>query len=101
MSHIFKVDVRRVAVLTALGVSAVLSLVQLWGILSGAGATDFGIFAEAGVRYIEVCHAGWDQHKNLKQAITRNCSATDQPITRREYKSMTVARNSQPSPVRR
>jgi hypothetical protein len=37
-------------------------------------------FAEAGVRYIEVCHAGWDQHKNLQQAITRNCAATDQPV---------------------
>ena len=38
-------------------------------------------FAEAGVRYIEVCHAGWDQHKNLKTAITRNCTATDLPIS--------------------
>jgi hypothetical protein len=37
-------------------------------------------FAEAGVRYIEVCHAGWDQHKNLRDAISKNCSATDQPI---------------------
>ena len=22
-------------------------------------------FAEAGVRFIEVCHPGWDQHNNL------------------------------------
>jgi len=35
-------------------------------------------FAEAGVRYIEVCHAGWDQHQNLKTAISRSaaCSRT-------------------------
>jgi hypothetical protein len=59
---------------------------QQYGI--GAGPTNnFGKqclmarrFAEAGVRYIEVCHAGWDQHQNLKTAITRNCTATDQPI---------------------
>ena len=37
-------------------------------------------FAEAGVRYIEVCHAGWDQHQNLKTAITKNCVETDRPI---------------------
>jgi uncharacterized protein (DUF1501 family) len=32
------------------------------------------------VRHIEVCHGGWDQHQNLKSALTRNCAATDQPI---------------------
>ena len=37
-------------------------------------------FAEAGVRFIEVCRGGWDQHNNLRAAITRNCQATDQPI---------------------
>jgi hypothetical protein len=37
-------------------------------------------FAEAGVRFIEVCHQGWDQHANLKTALTRNCGATDKPI---------------------
>ena len=36
--------------------------------------------AEAGVRYIEVCRAGWDQHQNLQQKLTQNCAATDQPI---------------------
>ncbi len=36
--------------------------------------------AEAGVRHIEVCHGGWDQHQNLKSALTKNCGATDQPI---------------------
>ena len=36
--------------------------------------------AEAGVRYIEVCRAGWDQHQQLKQKLTQNCAATDQPI---------------------
>jgi hypothetical protein len=37
-------------------------------------------FAEAGVRFIEVCHAGWDQHTNLSTRITANCAATDKPI---------------------
>jgi len=37
-------------------------------------------FAEAGVRFIEVCFQGWDQHQNLKAALTRNCNATDKPI---------------------
>ncbi len=37
-------------------------------------------FAEAGVRFVEVCHAGWDQHTNLQSKITANCAATDQPI---------------------
>jgi len=54
----------------------------------GNGASDkFGRqclmarrFAEAGVRYIEVSHQGWDQHQNLNSAISQNCAATDQPI---------------------
>jgi uncharacterized protein (DUF1501 family) len=37
-------------------------------------------FAEAGVRYIEVCHAGWDQHQQLTSRLRQNCAATDQPI---------------------
>ena len=37
-------------------------------------------FAEAGVRFIEVQHGGWDQHNNLESALRRNCRATDQPI---------------------
>ncbi len=37
-------------------------------------------FAEAGVRYIEVCHAGWDQHQQLVSKLKSNCAATDQPI---------------------
>jgi uncharacterized protein (DUF1501 family) len=57
-----------------------------YGIGSGP-ASEFGRqclmarrFAEAGVRFIEVCHAGWDQHQALKQRLTANCAATDQPI---------------------
>ncbi|MDP6442200.1 MAG: DUF1501 domain-containing protein [Pirellulaceae bacterium] len=54
----------------------------------GAGPTDnFGRqclmarrFAEAGVRYIELCHGNWDQHGGLQQRLTANCKATDQPI---------------------
>jgi Protein of unknown function (DUF1501) len=37
-------------------------------------------FAEAGVRFIEVCHAGWDQHHDLKAKISENAAATDKPI---------------------
>ncbi|MCP4174540.1 MAG: DUF1501 domain-containing protein [Fuerstiella sp.] len=37
-------------------------------------------FAEAGVRYIELTHEGWDQHSGLKARLTDNCGATDKPI---------------------
>jgi uncharacterized protein DUF1501 len=54
----------------------------------GSGVTDnFGRqclmarrFAEAGVRFIEVGLAGWDQHNNLRAALSKNCSSIDQPI---------------------
>ncbi len=36
--------------------------------------------AEAGVRFIEVTHRGWDQHAQLKERLTANCRAIDQPI---------------------
>jgi hypothetical protein len=62
------------------------STLEMYGI--GRGQADhFGRqclmarrLAEAGVRHIEVCHGGWDQHQNLKSALTKNCAATDQPI---------------------
>jgi hypothetical protein len=37
-------------------------------------------FAEAGVRFIEVCQQGWDHHNNLKQRITQQAGAIDKPI---------------------
>ena len=37
-------------------------------------------FAEAGVRYIEITHEGWDQHGSLKKRLESNCKATDQPM---------------------
>jgi len=37
-------------------------------------------FAEAGVRFIEVGHRGWDNHGNLRAGLTRNCEAIDRPI---------------------
>jgi len=37
-------------------------------------------FAEAGVRYIEICHENWDQHQGLRARLTANCRETDQPI---------------------
>jgi hypothetical protein len=49
--------------------------------------TDFGRqcllarrFAEAGVRFIEVNHGSWDQHKNHRRDLKANCEATDAPI---------------------
>ena len=35
--------------------------------------------SESGVRFVEVCHPGWDQHNNLHQGLIRNSAATDQP----------------------
>ena len=50
-------------------------------------ATDFGRqcllarrFAEAGVRFIEVNHGSWDQHKNHRRDLEANCLATDAPV---------------------
>ena len=37
-------------------------------------------FAEAGVRFIEVTHNGWDQHNNLVNKLTSNCREIDKPI---------------------
>lgn len=49
--------------------------------------TDFGRqcllarrFAEAGVRFIEVNHGGWDQHKNHRRDLRANCETIDAPI---------------------
>jgi hypothetical protein len=48
--------------------------------------TDFGRqcllarrFAEAGVRFIEVNHGGWDQHKNHRRDLKANCDTIDAP----------------------
>ncbi len=35
---------------------------------------------EAGVRVVEIAHATWDQHQNLKENLSRNCKDVDQPI---------------------
>jgi Protein of unknown function (DUF1501) len=37
-------------------------------------------FVEAGVRFVEVCHGDWDQHRQLKDLHGRNALATDKPI---------------------
>ena len=37
-------------------------------------------FAEAGVRFIEIAHGGWDQHKNHRRDLRANCESTDAPI---------------------
>jgi hypothetical protein len=35
---------------------------------------------EAGVRFVEVCHGGCDQHRNLKEDHGKHAAATDKPI---------------------
>jgi hypothetical protein len=35
---------------------------------------------EAGVRFVEVCHGGWDQHRNLRADHAKHALATDLPI---------------------
>ena len=49
--------------------------------------TDFGRqcllarrFAEAGVRFIEINHGGWDQHKDHRRDLKANCETVDAPI---------------------
>lgn len=49
--------------------------------------TDFGRqcllarrFAEAGVRFIELNHGGWDQHKDYRRDLKANCDTVDAPI---------------------
>jgi hypothetical protein len=37
-------------------------------------------FLEAGVRFVEVNHGSWDQHKNHRRDLEANCEATDAPI---------------------
>jgi hypothetical protein len=37
-------------------------------------------FVEAGVRFVEICHGDWDQHRQLKQMHGRNALASDKPI---------------------
>ena len=36
--------------------------------------------AESGVRFIQVSKNGWDQHNNLKTALSKNCGGIDRPI---------------------
>jgi hypothetical protein len=35
--------------------------------------------SEAGVRFVEICHPGWDQHSDLHKGLIRNSAATDKP----------------------
>ncbi len=35
--------------------------------------------SEAGVRFVEICHPGWDHHSGLHQGLIKGCAATDQP----------------------
>jgi uncharacterized protein (DUF1501 family) len=35
--------------------------------------------SEAGVRFVEICHPGWDHHNGLHQGMIRGSAAVDQP----------------------
>ena len=37
-------------------------------------------FAEAGVRFIEIAHGGWDQHSWHRRDLAANCQSIDAPI---------------------
>lgn len=59
---------------------------ELYG-MNSAATSGFGKqcllarrFAEAGVRFIEVTHGGWDQHANLTADHGTRAEACDQPI---------------------
>ena len=62
------------------------STLSLYGI--GDAATDnFGRecllarrFVEAGVRFVEVTHGGWDHHSGLKARLSKGCGEIDKPI---------------------
>ncbi len=60
---------------------------ERYGIEGKGGASSFGAqcltarrLSESGVRFIQVSKGGWDQHKNLKGALTKNCGDIDRPI---------------------
>lgn len=35
---------------------------------------------EAGVRFVEICQAGWDHHNNLHKGLIDRCGSIDQPV---------------------
>ncbi len=59
---------------------------QMYGIGNGP-SNNFGQqclmarrFAEAGVRFVEISHNGWDTHNNMSNQLPNLCSQIDQPI---------------------
>jgi hypothetical protein len=59
---------------------------RMYGVGNGP-TNDFGRqcllarrFAEAGVRYVEVCHNNWDTHNALTTRVPQLCGQIDQPI---------------------
>jgi hypothetical protein len=59
---------------------------KLYG-LDDPATADFGRqcllarrFVEAGVRFVELTHGDWDQHRGLKAGHARNARAVDRPI---------------------
>ncbi len=59
----------------------------MYGIGQGGQTDDFGRqclmarrFIESGVRFVEVCHGGWDMHGGLRNRLAAGCRAIDQPL---------------------
>lgn len=59
---------------------------QMYG-LDDDATKDYGTqcllarrMAEAGVRFIEIGHRGWDQHAKIRERLQRNATAVDRPI---------------------
>lgn len=59
---------------------------RLYG-LEDPATSDFGRqcllarrFVESGVRFVELTHGDWDQHRGLKAGHARNARAVDRPI---------------------
>ncbi len=61
--------------------------IEQYGIRSGAPTENFGRqclvarrLAEAGVRFIELYHANWDDHTDLFRELPKHCREVDLPI---------------------
>src|SRR5262249_39956907 len=59
---------------------------DLYGVGNGP-TNDFGRqclmarrFSEAGVRFVEICHGGWDTHTGRRERVPPLCRGIDQPI---------------------
>jgi Protein of unknown function (DUF1501) len=62
------------------------STLDMYGI-NDSTTSEFGTqclmarrLAESGVRFIQISKGGWDQHRDLKSSLSKNCGGIDRPI---------------------